>query len=151
MPKVRFSIGCVVLLVGSLPALAAPPDPAARRADALALAAAIDRHLDKSWTDNKIVPAPRIDDAAFQRRVYLQLAGRIPSVREIQDFLDSKDPQKRLLEIEKLLAGHRYPQHMASVWRSFMLPEAVARQSGPGLWSAAGSVAAKSIRCRRSL
>ncbi len=145
MPKVRFAIGWSVLLGCALPATAAP-DPDKRLADALALAANIDGHLNAGWTANKIVHAPLIDDGAFQRRVYLHLAGRIPMVSEVQRFLDSKDPDKRRKEVEKLLAGQRYPLHMANVWRSFMLPEASRRQRSARLRSAAGSVAASALR-----
>ena len=132
MPKVRFWIGSIVLLACALTATAATPDADKRRADALALAAKIDRHLDKSWADNKIVPAQPIDDGAFQRRVYLHLIGRIPSVYEVQRFLDDKAPDKRVKEVEKLLAGNRYPLHMANVWRAVLLPEAVAGSESRG-------------------
>ncbi len=123
MPKFGFWISWGILLAGALPVLAAP-DPDKRRADALALAGRIDRYLEKGWAANKIVPAPRIDDAAFLRRVYLHLAGRIPSVFEVRSFLENTSPDKRVKEVEKLLAGQRYPMHLGNVWRSVLLPEA---------------------------
>ena len=126
MPNIRFWIGSIVLLACTFPAIAAPPDLDKRRADALALAAKIDRHFEKAWAANKIVPAPMIDDAEFLRRIYLHLAGRIPSVFEMQQFLDDKAADKRVKEIEKLLDSQRYPMHMANVWRAILLPEAVA-------------------------
>jgi hypothetical protein len=132
MSKLRFWIAWGILLGVAVPAAAAPPDADKRRADALALAAKIDGHLDKAWADNKIVPAPRTEDAAFLRRVYLHLAGRIPSVEEVQKFLDDKTPDKRVRAVEKLLAGHRYPLHMANVWRAVLLPEAVAGSEARG-------------------
>jgi Protein of unknown function (DUF1549)/Protein of unknown function (DUF1553) len=132
MHIIRFlSIGGV-LLVCTVPLLAAPPDADKRRADALALVAKIDGHFEKAWAANKIVSAPLIDDAAFQRRVYLQLAGRIPSVYEMQRFLDDKAPDKRVRVVEQLLAGQRYPLHLANVWRAVLLPEAVAGSEARG-------------------
>jgi hypothetical protein len=122
MPKARFTIGCTLLLAFAIPAPAADADK--RRADALALAARIDRHIEKAWADNKIVPAPVTDDGAFLRRVYLHLAGRIPIYREVEDFFGDKSPDKRVKVVEKLLEGHRYPLHMAQVWRAVLLPEA---------------------------
>jgi Protein of unknown function (DUF1553)/Protein of unknown function (DUF1549) len=137
MPKVRFWIGGSVLLAWALPVLAAPAEGDKRRADALALAATIDRHLGKGWADNKIVPSAPIDDGAFLRRVYLHLGGRIPSVYEVRRFLDDKADDKRVREVERLLAGQRYPLHMAHVWRALLLPEASAgsetRGFGPPL------------------
>src|SRR5262245_29535140 len=110
MPKLRFWIAWGILLGVAVPVAAAPPpDADKRREDALALAAKIDGHLGKAWADNKIIPAPPADDAAFLRRIYLHLAGRIPSVEEVQKFLDDKAPDKRVQAVEKLLAGHRYP------------------------------------------
>ncbi len=126
MPKVRFWVGWSIVLACAAPALAAPPDAGTRRADAVALAGTIDRHLGKGWAANKIVAAPPLDDGAFLRRSYLHLAGRIPSVYEARRFLDNTAPDKRRAEIERLLAGQRYPLHMANVWRAVMLPEASA-------------------------
>jgi hypothetical protein len=131
MPNVRFWIGALVLLACALPVTAAP-DLDKRHADALALAAKIDHHFEKAWADNKIATSPAIDDAAFLRRVYLQLAGRIPSVFEMQRFLDNKAADKRVKEVEKLLAGQRYPLQMANVWRAILLPEAVAGSEARG-------------------
>jgi hypothetical protein len=108
----------LALLGGATAASAAPAqDPAA-------LADKINRFLEKSWAANQIKPAAPADDAEWLRRVYLDLAGRIPSVREVQDFLKSKDPDKRRKEIQKLLGSSRYPMHFTNVWRATMLPEA---------------------------
>jgi hypothetical protein len=132
MSKVRFVLAWGALLAGSLSAPAAPLDAAKRRADALALAAVIDKHLEKAWAANGITPAPQIDDAAFLRRVYLHLAGRIPSVTEVRQFLRDTSPDKRIKEVEKILAGQRWPLHMANVWRALLLPEAVAGSDARG-------------------
>src|SRR5687767_5258606 len=43
------------------------------------------------------------DDAEFLRRIYLDLAGRIPSVAEARTFLDDKAPDKRTKLIDRLL------------------------------------------------
>ena len=89
------------------PAVAADADK--RRADALALAAKIDQHLDKAWADNKIVAAPPLDDGAFLRRVYLHLAGRIPSVSEARRSSTTRPPTSALRNVEELLAGQPLP------------------------------------------
>jgi hypothetical protein len=126
MQKLRIVIGWSMLLAFALPAPAA--DINKRRADALALAARIDRYIEKAWAENKIVPSPVIDDGAFLRRVYLHLAGRIPMVSETREFLDDKSPDKRVKVVEVLLNHDgkikRYPLHMAQVWRAVLLPEA---------------------------
>jgi hypothetical protein len=126
MPKVGYWCAGCAFLACVPAALAAPPDANKRRADAMALAATIDRHVQKARSADKIVAADPIDDGAFLRRVYLHLAGRIPSIYEARRFLDDKAPDKRRAEIERLLGGQRYPLHMANVWRAVMLPEASA-------------------------
>jgi hypothetical protein len=122
--------GCVLLAGG--PALwAGGPAEAGKKPavkevkplDAEALAAAIDRHLAAGWKAAEVQPAPLADDAEFLRRVSLDLAGRIPGVTEVRQFLDDKRPDKRRRKIEDLLKGPNYVNHFANVWRALMLPE----------------------------
>jgi hypothetical protein len=68
--------------------------------------------------------APRAGDAEFLRRVYLDLAGRIPSVAEARAFLADKRSDKRARLVEQLLAGPRYVTHFASIYRALLIPEA---------------------------
>jgi len=107
------------LLVGS-GVRAATPDKVVS-----ALTATIDRHLAAAWEANKVQPAPPAGDAEFLRRVYLDLAGRIPSVAEARAFFDDKRPDKRQRLVEQLLEGPRYVTHFTNVWRSLLLPEAM--------------------------
>jgi hypothetical protein len=115
-----------LLLAASAAPAADTPDPGkspdADR-DVRALAATIDQEIAKRWGAELAWPAPKADDAEFVRRVYLDLAGRIPSVHEARDFLDDKAADKRLRLVERLLAGPRYVTHFTSVWRSLLLPE----------------------------
>lgn len=103
--------GCSTLVTGL--ALAAPPEASAL----------IDRHLKAGWEAAKVTPAPMADDAEFLRRVYLDLAGRIPSVTEARQFLDDKRPEKRRLKVDELLAGPNYANHFTEVWRALLVPE----------------------------
>jgi hypothetical protein len=108
-----------VLLANSDGARAGAPDK-----DVTALATAIDRHLSAGWDANKVQPAPPASDTEFVRRVYLDLAGRIPSAAEARAFLDDNRPNKRRRLIEQLLDGPRYISHFTNVWRALLLPEA---------------------------
>jgi hypothetical protein len=92
--------------------------------DAQALADEIDRHIAKRWAERKVEPAPIADDAEFLRRVYLDIAGRIPSVEEARSFLEDKRPDRRARLVERLLGGRRYVVHYTNVWRALLLPEA---------------------------
>src|SRR5262245_15949268 len=77
-------IGLLVLSgLVALPLRAAPPSPLSEAQ----LAARIDSLIAAHWKKEGIAPAPVTDDAAFIRRAFLDLAGRIPSILEVRDFL----------------------------------------------------------------
>ena len=58
-------------------------------------------------------PAPPADDAAFLRRITLDLTGTIPSADEARAFLDDTSSDKRAKAIDRLLASRGYVRHMA--------------------------------------
>jgi hypothetical protein len=101
-----------------------PTREASHRKDTQDLAARIDQLVAAQWTANEVRPAPRADDAEFIRRAYLDLAGKIPSVTDLREFLDDPAPDKRQRLIERLLASPAYVKHFTNVWRTWMLPEA---------------------------
>jgi hypothetical protein len=105
--------------------LAAGAAPAATPSalDPAALAARVDAHLAAGWSGAGVQPAPRCHDPEFVRRVYLDLAGRIPSVAEVRAFLDDTRADKRRRLVDTLLDGPRYVTHFSRVWRSLLLPE----------------------------
>jgi hypothetical protein len=118
------------VLLAAAPSPGADPLTDSDGKDVLALAAKIDEQIARHWAETKVPPAPPADDAEYLRRVYLDLAGRIPSVYEARLFLDDKRPDKRLRLVDRLLDGPRYVAHFTSVWRSLMLPEATASFQG---------------------
>ena len=56
-------------------------------------------------------PRPEIDDYTFCRRIYLDAIGRIPTISELEGFIDDKRPDKRARLIEKLLHSKGYNSH----------------------------------------
>ncbi|MDG1894941.1 MAG: DUF1553 domain-containing protein [Fuerstiella sp.] len=60
-------------------------------------------------------------DAEFLRRVYLDLAGRIPSADEARRFLLKTSPLKRTVLIEGLLAGPDYPRRMQELFHVMLM------------------------------
>jgi len=92
--------------------------------DLRALVEQVDQHIARRWAENKAEPAPRADDAEFLRRVYLDIAGRIPTVAQARAFLADQRPDKRARLVEQLLAGPGYVSHMTNTWRALLLPEA---------------------------
>ena len=76
----------------------------------------IDAEVKKAWQAEKITPAGRASDEVFVRRVFLDLAGVIPSYEEATAFLKDADPHKRAKLIDKLLEGPRYGRQQAHIW-----------------------------------
>jgi hypothetical protein len=76
----------------------------------------IDTELRAAWQRENIEPAPQAGDAAFLRRVYLDLAGIIPTAAEAAAFLNDTDSSKRAKLVDKLLDSERYAVHQADVW-----------------------------------
>ena len=56
------------------------------------------------------------DDATFLRRVYLDVAGTLPSPEVIREFLADDSPDKRRAVVEKLLETPAY----AALWTTFL-------------------------------
>jgi hypothetical protein len=112
-----------ILLLAAPLTSAAPPDNKPD-ADALKLAAKIDRFLEVGLQEAGVEAVPRADDAEFLRRIYLDIAGRVPSVSDARAFLSSKDADKRRRLIDKLLDSPAYASNFANLWRALLLPEA---------------------------
>jgi Protein of unknown function (DUF1549)/Protein of unknown function (DUF1553) len=110
------AVSCCVVIVAAGTTVPAPPDDAGR------LAQRIDRRLEAMWAQAKVKPTTAADDAEFLRRVYLDVAGRIPSVAESKQFLDDAEVDKRARLVAKLLASAAYATHFAHVWRDLMFP-----------------------------
>ncbi|MBN9517473.1 DUF1553 domain-containing protein [bacterium] len=97
---------------------------ATRAADARVLAAVVDRHLAARWAAEKVRPAAPADDAAFTRRVYLDLIGRVPTAAEVRAVLDDPAADKRDGLVARLLAAPGYARHRATIWRREWVPQA---------------------------
>ncbi|MEN3943154.1 DUF1549 domain-containing protein [Prosthecobacter sp. SYSU 5D2] len=55
---------------------------------------------------------PMANDEQFVRRVYLDIAGRIPNFEEATSFIQNKDPKKRANLIDMLLESDGYKTHL---------------------------------------
>lgn len=81
-------------------------------AAALPEAAKIDQLLADGWQKKGLQANPPATDDVLVRRLYLDIAGRIPTVDERRQFIESNDPQKRAKLIDTLLASDGYTSHM---------------------------------------
>lgn len=92
------------------------PVQANRRDEALVAAGAIDSAVRSKILEVGERPNRRCDDETFLRRVYLDVAGRIPTLAEVEAFLDSDNPDKRIDLIDQLLSSSDYVSNMYNMW-----------------------------------
>jgi hypothetical protein len=74
----------------------------------------IDHYVDLKLKEAKITPASQADDHTLARRLYLDLAGRIPTAAEARAYAASTDPRKREKLIESLVASVEFVRHNAT-------------------------------------
>ncbi len=106
-------------------ALAAAPSgsvsnrPALRPFESVTLA--IDTLMAEGWERRGVQPAAPTDERTWCRRVYLDLAGRIPTPAEWEEFRCSPADAKRSALVDRLLASEDYAVRMRELWDVFLL------------------------------
>jgi hypothetical protein len=88
--------------------------------DLKATAAKIDELVTAKLAKEKIQPNAPASDEIFVRRVYLDVAGRIPTIQETTEFLKSSDADKRGKLIDELLASEGYVQNFYNYWADIL-------------------------------
>jgi hypothetical protein len=122
------SVLVLAILVPLVPTPAGQPTAPNGLLDEGSLAARIDHYLAIQQAEKGVTPAAIADDSEFIRRVYLDLAGCIPSIIDVRDFLDDTRPNKRRIWVDLILEGKKpsrkpdaFSQHFANVWRAWFL------------------------------
>lgn len=77
---------------------------------------AIDEFIDEGWKENKIEPAAPAGERTWCRRVYLDLAGRIPTQCELDEFLGPRSEAERSALVDRLLQSEDYVVRMRELW-----------------------------------
>jgi|APTNR8051073442_1049403.scaffolds.fasta_scaffold03926_2 hypothetical protein len=108
------------LSLGSLVAADATPNQPLPEEAVRAAAAKIDALVAKVCEANGVKRNDPIDDEAFVRRIYLDLVGRVPSIAETRDFIDSTYAAKRERLIESLLGTEGYVSHSYNYWADIL-------------------------------
>ncbi|MBM3966730.1 MAG: DUF1549 domain-containing protein, partial [Planctomycetes bacterium] len=81
----------------------------------------IDREIASGYSRKEIEPSDLCSDEEFVRRVYLDLAGRIPTVAERDSFMKDRSVNKRLECIDRLLASEDYVQNLTDTFDSILM------------------------------
>jgi hypothetical protein len=99
--------------------------------------ARINELVRQSWADHKLSPSPKASDFEWCRRVYLDIHGRLPTVPELERFVQDRSPNQKLNLVNRLLGegstsneedrklneayADRYARNFATVWTNILI------------------------------
>lgn len=76
----------------------------------------VDQYIQQRLQEEKVTPGPQVDDATLIRRLTLDLNGRIPTPVETKEFVESKEADKRVKLVDRLLASPAYVRNQANLF-----------------------------------
>lgn len=81
----------------------------------------LDKELQSFYSKNSVKGvATKIDDNTWIRRTYLNVAGRIPTLKEINEFAQYKSPTKKEKVIDKVLNSEDYVNNLYNFWADIL-------------------------------
>ncbi|MBM4074891.1 MAG: DUF1549 domain-containing protein [Planctomycetes bacterium] len=83
----------------------------------------IDQFVQTKLDSLDIVPSPLCDDGTFQRRLYLDMMGIIPTSIEAQAFMTNSDRDKRARLIDEVLDRPEFAEWWALKWADMLRVE----------------------------
>ena len=92
---------------------------------------AIDHYIQARLTERQVQPAPAADDCTLVRRTSLDLQGRIPTVAETKQFVDSTDADKRVKLVDAMLASPDFAYHFRNQLDTLLM---LGQNGAPGEW-----------------
>lgn len=84
------------------------------------VAAEVDRLIESQLAESKVTPAGLVNDEDFLRRVHFDIAGTIPTAKEVTLFGLDPDTNKRAKVVEQLLGTNDYATNWARYWRDVL-------------------------------
>ena len=89
-------------------------------ADAVTPRNKVDELVFARWKELGIQPASPCADSVFLRRAYIDVIGTLPTAQQAAEFLNSTDPNKRSLLIDRLLAREEFADYWAMKWSDLL-------------------------------
>jgi hypothetical protein len=80
----------------------------------------IDELVFARWKELGIKPANLCSPSVFLRRAYLDITGTLPTAQQAAEFLNSKDPNKRLALVDRLLNSEEFAGYWAMKWSDLL-------------------------------
>jgi hypothetical protein len=90
----------------------------------------IDERIRASWSEFGLLPAKEEEDGLWCRRVYLDILGRIPTLKEQQDFWKDSRPDKRIKLVDRLLYDQEHTEEFAARWANVWTNILIGRSGG---------------------
>ncbi|HVL13893.1 MAG TPA: DUF1549 domain-containing protein, partial [Gemmata sp.] len=90
----------------------------------------IDKYIDAAIAEAEVTPAGQADDATLIRRLTLDLVGRIPTTAEVDEYVKSKDADKRARLVDRLIASPAFARHQGALFEAMFNPEGTGRNNG---------------------
>ncbi len=116
-------LGLAVFIAGTARAANAPEPN-------IAQVKLINAAMTQQWGDYGLRPSPVEEDGKWCRRVFLDLIGRTPTYEELNEFVRSRDAQKRESLVGQLLEDGRYTEEFARHWGTIWSNILIGRSGG---------------------
>lgn len=98
----------------------------------------IDNHIESLLRQLRLPISPQADDATWFRRVTLDLAGRLPTIDEANEFVSANDSGKRQLAVERILQSESFVDYwtlrLARLFNLHSLPNETAGTTAFADW-----------------
>ena len=117
-------LSLLILATAAAASFGATSDRSSPADGAPAQVAIINDALRAGWEDQRLVPSKEAPDGAWCRRVYLDLIGRTPTVKELETFLKDRKDGKRKRLVDRLLGDEyleEYATHWTTVWTNVLI------------------------------
>ncbi|HCS55243.1 MAG TPA: hypothetical protein DIW81_27270, partial [Planctomycetaceae bacterium] len=84
----------------------------------------INERISMGWKDWQVQPSPKADDYEWARRVYLDLAGRIPTEAELNTYLNNSSEQRDQELVDQLIESPAFALQWSTTWTRLLVGRA---------------------------
>jgi hypothetical protein len=84
----------------------------------------INKYIRQGWKDFEYTPSEYATEGEWCRRVFLDIIGRIPSVKELDAFVADKSPDKKAKLVDRLLSDdyiEEYARNWTTLWTNVLI------------------------------
>ncbi|MGL4554214.1 MAG: DUF1549 domain-containing protein [Gemmataceae bacterium] len=92
----------------------------------------VDHHVNELLKDQDVRPAALADDATLLRRLTLDLNGRIPTAAELKAYVESKDADKKVKLVDRLMQAPAFTRHQIEEFDAMLVLPGSGGKRGSG-------------------